>query len=416
MSDQSVSLASRKAPAMPDIGVVAFVPDEWGGLWYSRHQVLTRLAKYFHVAWVDQPRGLREHWLPGQSANDPCLNHAVCPPGFIRYQSGRWLPNLARPASLGDWLAAHRARAATALLRRQGCGKTVFYLWRPQFANVLDGATCDLSCYHIVDEYSFSTTELPLDQVEVELMRRVDQVFIHSQALLEKKGQFNPHTRYVPNGVAYASFAATHDEPADMKHIPHPRIGYVGHIKTQLDFPLLCELAAQHPEWSLVLVGHKKNLGDIAPFVEQLAAMRNVYFLGHKPADLVCAYPQYMDVCVLPYKINDYTKYIYPIKLHEYLAGGKPIVGTPIRSLLEFAHVIKLASTPSEWSRAVTESLAPDAISIDQIEKRRSIAKQFDWETIVHDIARSMCNRLGPPYREQFSALNLEPFQMCTTD
>jgi hypothetical protein len=88
------------------------------------------------------------------------------------------------------------------------------------------------------------------------------------------------------------------------------------------------------------------------------------------------------------------------------LAGGKPIVGTPIRSLSEFAHVIKLASTQSEWSRAVTESLAPDAISIDQIEKRRSIARQFDWETIVHDIARSMCNRLGPPYREQFSAHN----------
>jgi hypothetical protein len=54
-------------------------------------------------------------------------------------------------------------------------------------AHVLDDATCDLSCYHIVDEYSFSTTEQPLDQVEVELIRRVDQVFIHSPALLEKK-------------------------------------------------------------------------------------------------------------------------------------------------------------------------------------------------------------------------------------
>ena len=113
---------------------------------------------------------------------------------------------------------------------------------------------------------------------------------------------------------------------------------------------------------------------------------------------------------MLPYKVNDYTKYIYPLKLHEYLAGGKPIVGTPIRSLLEFAHVIKLASTQDEWSRAVTESLAPAAISIDQIEKRRSIARQFDWGPLVHDIARSMCNRLGPPYSEQFSALNLEMF------
>jgi len=407
---QGIKPKGLSGPLFPDIGVVAFVPEEWGGLWMSRHQVLTRLAKYFHVVWVDQARGWREHWLPGQSAIAPCRDDAVCPPGFIRYRPGRWLPGLSRPASLGAWMAAQRVRSAKALLRRQGCGKTVFYLWRPHFAHVLDVATCDLSCYHIADEYSFSTTEQPLDQAEVELIKRVDQVFIHSPALLEKKGQFNPHTLCVPNGVEYASFAAPHDEPADVKHIPHPRIGYVGNIKTQLDLRLLCELASQHPEWSLVLVGPKGNLGDDAPFVEQLAAMRNVYFLGHKQAHLVCAYPQYMDVCVLPYKVNDYTKYIYPLKLHEYLAGGKPIVGTPIRSLLEFAHVIKLASTQGEWSRAVTESLAAAAISIDQIEKRRSIARQFDWGTLVHDIARSMCNRLGPPYREQFSARNLETF------
>ncbi len=410
MSCQSGSLASRKAPALPDIGIVAFVPEEWGGLWMPRHQVLTRLAKYFHVVWVDQARGWREYWLPGHSAIARSIDDAVSPPGFIRYRSGRWLPRLSRPASLGAWMADHRVRSAKALLRRQGCRKTVFYLWRPCFAHVLDAATCDLSCYHIDDEYSFSTTEQPLDQVEVELIRRVDQVFIHSPALLEKKRQFNPHTLNMPNGVDYASFAAPHDEPADMQHIPHPRIGYIGNIKTQLDLRLLYELASQHPEWSWVLVGPKGHLGDDVQFVEQLAVTRNVYFLGHKSVDLVSAYPQHMDVCLLPYKVNGYTKYIYPTKLHEYLAGGKPIVGTPIRTLLEFGHVIKLASTRDEWSRALTESLAPDAISIDQIEKRRSIARQFDWETLVHDIARSMCNRLGPPYKEQFNALNLGSF------
>jgi hypothetical protein len=115
-----------------------------------------------------------------------------------------------------------------------------------------------------------------------------------------------------------------------------------------------------------------------------------------------------MDVCLLPYKANDYTKYIYPLKLNEYLAGGKPIVGTAIRSLLDFAHVIKLASTQEEWSRALTESLAPEVVSIDQIEKRQNIARQVDWETLVHTIAGSRCARLGPPYKEQFAVLQLE--------
>ncbi len=132
------------------------------------------------------------------------------------------------------------------------------------------------------------------------------------------------------------------------------------------------------------------------------------YFLGHKPREVACTYTQHIDVCMLPYKTNHYTKYIYPLKLHEYLAGGKPIVGTPIRSLLDFSHVIKLANTREEWSRAITESLARNGMSSDQIQIRRNIAKQVDWETLMHGIAGSICERLGSSHTERFAAIQLE--------
>jgi hypothetical protein len=83
-------------------------------------------------------------------------------------------------------------------------------------------------------------------------------------------------------------------------------------------------------------------------------------------------------------------------------------VGTPIRSLLDFSHVVKLASTQEEWSRALVESLTPDAVSIDQIEKRRSIARQVDWGTLVHKIAGTLCNRLGHPYEDIFAGIRNE--------
>jgi glycosyltransferase involved in cell wall biosynthesis len=407
---QGIKPKGLSGPLFPDIGVIAFVPEEWGGLWLSRHQVLTRLAKYFHVVWVEPARGWRALCLGGGKPVDRSHRPEVFPQGFVLYQPEKWLPHFNRPALLASWTAAERGRRAAALLRRRGCRTIVFYLWRPYFDYVLGSDSYDLSCYHIVDEYSFSPSEQPLDNREVQLIKRVDQVFIHSPALLDRKGHFNPHTLFVPNGVDYRAFATPQSEPADLKEIPHPRLGYVGNIKTQLDFRVLLELANRHVEWSFVFVGPKGNLGMDATLVDQLSELQNVHFLGHKPIEIACAYPQHMDVCLLPYKFNDYTKYIYPLKLHEYLAGGKPIVGTPIRSLLDFAHVIKLASTQEEWSRALTESLAPDAVSIDQIQKRRSIARQFDWETLVHDIARAMCNRLGPPYKEQFSARNLESF------
>ncbi len=330
-----------------------------------------------------------------------------CRRGLVVYQPERWLPQFGRPAWLASWTAVERGRRAATLLRRRGCKTIIFYLWRPHFDDVLNSDAYDLSCYHIVDEYSFSPSELPLTDQEIQLIKRVDQVFIHSPALLERKGHFNPNTLFVPNGVDYRAFATQQEEPADLRAIPHPRIGYIGVIKGQLDLKLLLELATRHVEWSFVFVGPRNSLGRDALLVDELSELPNVHFLGHKPIEIACAYPQHMDVCLLPYKMNDYTKYIYPLKLHEYLAGGKPIVGSPIRSLLDFAHVIKLANTPEQWSQALAESLAPDAVSIDQIEKRRSIAKQVDWATLVHEIAGSMCNRLGSPYRERFTAQKL---------
>lgn len=395
-------------PIFPDIGVVAFVPEEWGGPWLSRHQVLTRLSRYFHVVWAEPAKRWRELVLGSQKPVNRTHRSEAFPKGFVLYQPERWLPWFGKPAWLASWTAAQRGLRAAELLRQRGCETIIFYLWRPYFDHVLESGSYDLSCYHIVDEYSFSPSELPLTNREIQLIKRVDQVFIHSPALLERKGHFNPHTLFVPNGVNYRAFATPHEEPADLKEIPHPRIGYIGIIKPQLDFALLLELAMRHVEWSFVFVGPKNNLGTNAMLVDQLFKLPNVHFLGQKPIEIACVYPQHFDVCLLPYKANDYTKYIYPLKLHEYLAGGKPIVGTPIRSLLDFAHVIKLASTQEEWSRALVESLTPDAMSIDQIEKRRGIAKQVDWETLVHTIAGSLCNRIGPLYKNRFATLASE--------
>lgn len=395
-------------PLFPEIGVVAFVPEKWGGPWLSRHQVLTRLSKYFRVLWAEPAEGWRELVLGGGKRENRAHPLEMFPEGFALYQPERWLLQFGRPAWLASWTAAERGRRAAALLRQHGCKTIIFYLWRPHFDTVLNSRSYDFSCYHIVDEYSFSPSEQPLTNQEIQLMKRVDQVFVHSPALLERKGHFNPHTRFVPNGVNYRAFATPQAEPVDLARIPHPRIGYVGIIKTQLDFQLLFELASCHVDWSFVFVGPKGKLGADAQRVNRLSELQNVHFLGHKPIEVACAYPQHMDVCLLPYKADDYTKYIYPLKLNEYLAGGKPIVGTSIRSLLDFANVVKLASTQEEWSRALAESLTLDAMSTDQIEKRRSIARQVDWETLVHTIAGTLCARLGSPYRDQFVGIDLK--------
>jgi glycosyltransferase involved in cell wall biosynthesis len=394
-------------PYLADVGVMALVCDNWRANWLGRHQTLTRLAQYFHVVWCTpamwwrQREWWRELWLRGGRQGGEEAD-AVVSPGLTIYYPEKWLPAVGQPQFLACWTERQRLRRAQRILRTRGCQKIVCYLWRPGHSSALDLIDYDLSCYHIADEYTLSAIEHPIDAREARLISRVDQVFIHSMAMLEKKGKLNPQTMFIPNGVDYHAFATPHSEPADLQSIPHPRIGYVGRVKQRLDLALLIDLARRHQEWSFVLVGAQDGIGDHAALLQQLTYMPNVYIIGSKSVSVLPAYTQHMDVCMLCYDINGYTKFIYPLKLHEYLASGRPVVGSPIRTLQDFAHIIRLARTTDEWSQAIQDSLSPAARSDEQVEVRRRVARQHDWNRLVALIAQTLCSRLGPTYLERF--------------
>lgn len=387
-------------PVMPKIGVLGLVPDNWGGPWQSREHVLTRLASYFHVVWFNQPLGWREHWLPSKKAANPVATQGS---GKITvYNSGRWLPKLYRPTGVADYLDRKRFREAVNILRSKGCEQILLYIWRPEFGDCLDKVEHDFSFYHIDDEYSFSAVEHETSDEESALIRRVDQVFIHSPALLAKKGHLNPNTLYVTNGVDYHAFARSVAEPDDLKAIPHPRIGYIGFIKDKLDFDLIRTLAQSHPEWSFVFVGPKQNLGSLESLVVELERLENVYFLGFRTVEELPGYAQHFDVCTLCYLINDYTKYIFPMKLNEYLAAGRPVVGVPIPSIELFSDVIKLAASPRHWSEAIRSSLGEAENSAEKVLERKNIARNYDWGRLTALIARTMCERMGATQVQDF--------------
>jgi glycosyltransferase involved in cell wall biosynthesis len=396
-----------KQPLLSDVGLIALVPDEWEDLWQPRHHVVSRLAQYFQVVWVQPDAGtwasLDNRRTPADRF-DPGEGTPASPgPGFMVYRPDLWIARLHRVSWMDNLLMQHRFIRARKLLTRRGCQRIILYMWRPSLLPGLESVVFDLSCYHIDDEYSFSPVEVPVSDVERRLIRDVDQVFLHSSGLLEKKGSINPHTMFVPNGVDYQAYSRQVPEPLDLATIPRPRIGYTGFIKRHLDWQVLSHLCVEHPEWSFVFVGPQSPHEDIVPVVQELAKRRNVYFLGPKPTHLLCAYPQHFDVCIMPYQANDYTKYVYPLKLHEYLASGKPTVGTRIRTLREFSHVLSLANTPEEWSAAIEDSLTSAANTLERRALRQEVARQYDWERLVLRIASSMAEGLGQEYATRLS-------------
>lgn len=380
--------------------MIALVPDRWKAFWETRHFVLTCLSEYFPVVWCNPPYTRQNFWE--NRVDTEFGQDSSSFPGLSVYQPERWLANIGRPSFLSYWMGKRRLSNARDLLVSQGCRKIIVYLWRPNFQGALDLMNYDLSCYHIDDDFTLEDTHRVLMETERKIASRVDQVFVTSPGLLAKKGHFNHNTLFVPNGVDYQAFATSCIEPEDLSPIPHPRVGYVGMIKQQLNLPLLLDLARENPDLSFVLVGPQRLHQEVSRLIQELSRLPNVYLLGPKSLEELPAYQQYMDVSLLCYKVNSYTHCVYPLKLHQYLASGTPIIGSRIRSLEDFGSVIDLADTADEWNLCIKNVLSPGYGSKEKTEKRRGLAKQHDWKRLVEKIAYSLCQRLGGSYPERF--------------
>ncbi len=399
--------ASRRPPLMPDVGVIGLVPDTWGQVRMGRHRILAGLAEYFNVAWMEPASEWRQA-LGRAGAQQVRLDPSLpCWQGFHVCKPTRLAPVVYRPHIVRDMTRRLRLSQGQQLLRRAGATRFLLYIWRPTFGYALDVMPGVPSCYQLADEYSFSDIDQPVSPVESDLLRRASLVVIQSPGLMEKKGHFNRSTMFVPNGVDYRAYSNPAPEPDDLRRVPRPRAGYTGVIKHQLDFELLIALAQQHVEWSFVLIGPQAALGEKVPLVRQLESMPNVHFLGGKPADALPAYVQHFDVAMMCYALTDYTNFIYPLKLHEYLATGRPVVSAPVRSVLEFADVVTIARTASQWSEALLSSLQPASNAPHAVAARQDVARRYDWHGIVANIAGAFCALLGPEHSRRFTELQV---------
>ena len=196
-SPKSVATPPRPAagPLFPSIGVIGLVPDIWGDYWQVRQHVLTRLASYFFVVWVNPSRSIPEGHEKCEAAGG--VDEGGRPAGFHVYTPPFWLSGMGRPGLLANFLFDLRLRQARKILENRGCRQIITYIWRPEYERALLSLPGNLACYHIDDEYTFSEKEVPTDLVETRLIRKVDQVFVHSQGLFEKKGWAQPPVRWL---------------------------------------------------------------------------------------------------------------------------------------------------------------------------------------------------------------------------
>jgi len=147
--------------------------------------------------------------------------------------------------------------------------------------------------------------------------------------------------------------------PADIADIPRPRLGFFGLIRDWVDVDMLSAVAQKRPEWHFVLIGDSTI--DLEPY----CVRPNLHFLGRKPYAELPAYCQQFDVGLIPFKVNELTRAVNPIKLREYLAAGLPVVSTPMPEVQQYAHLIGISDSVDSFISAVEVALAGDVDARD---------------------------------------------------
>ncbi|MCH8554896.1 MAG: glycosyltransferase, partial [Schleiferiaceae bacterium] len=185
----------------------------------------------------------------------------------------------------------------------------------------------------------------------------------------------------LPNAADVNLFANALDPnisvPKELQNLPKPIVGYTGNLCQRIDYEALWHIGRNNPEMSFVFVG-PRNDDKHSPY--DLNSLPNFHFLGPRNITELPAYLKGFDATIIPFKCNELTKGIYPLKINEYLAAGKAVVATPFsKDIQSFGDVITLADGPEAFDAALHSALE-NAHDEKAIVMRNQRAAENSWE------------------------------------
>jgi glycosyltransferase involved in cell wall biosynthesis len=364
--------------------IVCEATADWDDpLWTNKQHLMSRLGDNGHRVLYLDSLGLRR---PSASSRDIRR---------IGRRLRRWRPT-ACEVSPGVWRdsplvlplqSSRLARRLNAALlswrlrrnrRRLGIGKAVLWTYSPMGYRLYDPCWQMALVYHCVDNIA-NDPSMDSTFLTDEERRTVSAATVcigSSRALVQKLrdlGAADP--LYWPNPADTAAFSSTMRRPPATPAV----IGFVGAVQgNKVDFPLLVAVVRALPDVTVCLAGPTATGGG-APVPSELSSMPNVALPGVVARESLAALLATFEVGIIPYRINSYTDFIYPMKVFEYLAAGLPVVSTPLPSLVGEVEHVTFAADPTSFVCAIRDAIhASRAEGGDAL--RRSYAARHSWD------------------------------------
>lgn len=390
----------RLETALADTSRIICFANDWRGDPTSKHHIMRRFSRVRPVEWIEAS-GMRIPNL-ASAADWGRIGRKVL--ARIATSSDGGTPEPVRvhtPLTIpapGNALARRINRGVyRRLLRplRDPAHPPLHWVYTPTVADYLDLLGSGRLVYHCVDRWwEFSEYDGGLMRGYHELLCRESSVVIASASeLLGDCLPLNNNSHLVRHGVDWDHFApaaldpSRGERPPDLRDVAGPVVGFWGLIHDWVDVDALAELARALPSANVVLIGSART--DVAVLRDQ----PNVRLLGQKPYDALPDYARWFDVALVPFRQNELTRAVNPIKLREYLSAGVPVVATALPEVLamDFDGLRSYDGTAGlieEVSRVLGSPLGPQ----ERIRLAHSMAKE-SWEFKCAEMAELATGR-----------------------
>ena len=339
----------------------------WGFVYQRPQHVMSRLARDYDVVFFEEPQF--SHVAQATlDASSPALGITVL------------VPQLPMETDPEQVLAAQRA-LLDGYLAEHGGDELLLWYFTPMSLAFTEHLQARVTIFDCMDELSaFKGAPPGLLARERELMAKANVVFTGGYSLWEAKREQHGNAHAMPSSVDIAHFAQARDrlpEPADQAAIGYPRLGFFGVIDERFDINLVDQVASERPDWQIVLIGPVVKIDPAT-----LPRRANIHYLGAKGYDELPVYLSGWTVALMPFAINESTRFISPTKTPEYLAGGCPVVSTPIRDVVNTygdSGVVTIAATAPAFIAAI-EAALDEKSAVDFIQRADRVLEGMSWD------------------------------------
>jgi len=354
--------------------LIVFCHLRWDFVFQRPQHLMTRLAEHYNILVVEEP--MYEDGPAHLKKTAVAPNITVCQPHTAIHAPGfhdDQIPTL---------------QTLLADLVPQG-EKPVVWFYTPMALPLLQSFEPSLVIYDCMDELAaFKNAPKQLLQRESALLNIADLVFTGGPSLYQSKKERHDNAHCFSSSVDAKHFQQAKDPDyshPEQAHIPHPRLGFYGVIDERFDTELVKAMADAHPEWQIVLVGPVVKIDPA-----NLPKQPNVHYMGQRTYDELPKFLAGWDVCLLPFALNESTKFISPTKVLEYMAAELPSVSTPITDVkVPYGDVVAVADGAADYIAACERMLALSAAERAELAERvRAVVAKTSWDNTANSMHR----------------------------